>query len=192
MTKDEFNLLNIEEQIKAINELVKLEGSLTKACDRLTVSRTTLRERYKKIGYLFCKPCNMYIKNISEHKCNANVIQSKENPIKSKIEYNENTSVLLNESMKEKFMWMMSNFEILEAIINDRIQSEHTCNTDIIEVKSSEFTIDLPDSPTHHTTIRVNKAIWDDFNDIYNSKYKHLNKIDVLSMALKQFNDKNK
>lgn len=191
MTKDEFNLLNIEEQIKEINELVKIEGSLTKACDRLTVSRSTISKRFEKRGYKFCKPCNKYV-STNEHKCNTSGIRAKENQIKSKLEHNENTNILLNDNMKKKFMWMMNNFDVLETLINERIQNEHTCNTDIIEVKSSEFIIDLPESTTHHTTIRVNKAIWDDFNDIYNSKYKHLNKIDVLSMALKQFNDKNK
>lgn len=191
MTKDEFNLLSIEDQVKEINALVEIEGSLTKSCERLTVSRTTLRNRFRNEGYEFCKSCNKYVK-ANEHKCNTTVIQSKMNSVKSNIEYNENTNVLLNDNMKKKFMWMMNNFDILETLINERMQNEHTCNTSVIEVKSTEFTIDLPESTTHHTTIRINKAIWDEFNDIYSDKYKHLNKIDVLSMALKQFNDKHK
>ena len=191
MTKDEFNLLSIEEQVKEINELVGVEGSLTKACDRLSVSRTTLRKRFQKKGYEFCKPCNKYV-STNEHKCNTDRIQISKKTEKTNLEYKENTNVILNEDMKEKFIWMMNNFDILETLINERIQREHTCNTDIIEVKSSEFTIDLPDSLTHHTTIRVNKTVWDEFNNIYNNKYKHLNKIDVLSMALKQFNNKHK
>lgn len=191
MTKDEFNLLSIDDQVKEINLLVDIEGSLTKACDRLTVSRSTISKRFEKRGYKFCKTCNKYAE-VNEHICNTDEINSNKSIKEASSEYNENTSVLLNDSMKKKFMWMMNNFDILETLINERIQSEYICNTDVIEVKSSEFVINLPDSSTHHTTIRVNKAVWDDFNDIYNLKYKHLNKIDVLSMALKQFNDKNK
>lgn len=190
MNKEEFNSLHIDDQVKEINMLVKSEGSLRKACDRLNISRATIRDRFKNKGYSFCKNCNKYVKS-SEHKCNTNKIQvEKTKEIAS--EHNENTNVLLNNHLKKKFMWMMNNFDILETLINERMQNEHTCNTSVIEVKSTEFTIDLPASTTHHTTIRINKAIWDEFNDIYSDKYKHLNKIDVLSMALKQFNDKHK
>lgn len=191
MTKDEFKLLSIEDQVKEINSLVEVEGSLTKACDRLTVSRSSIRIRFKSNGYEFCKTCNKYIE-VNEHSCNTDEINNNKSIKKKRLEHNENTSVLLNESMKKKFMWMMNNFDILETLISERIQSEYICNTDIIEVKSSEFIIDLPEAPLKHTTIRLNEVVWRDFNRIYKDNYKHLNKYDVLSMALKHFTDKHK
>lgn len=191
MTKDEFNLLIVDKQVKEINALVRMNGSLTKACDKLNISRTTLRNRFKKSGYEFCKYCNKYVKS-EEHKCNTDRTQLNES-IKSNIKHNENTGILLSDdSIKKKFIWIMNNFNTLETIINERMQIEHSCNTNIIEVKHSEFLIDLPDSKTHHTTIRINKVIWDEFNKLYNLKYKHLNKADILSMSLKQFIDKHK
>lgn len=183
MNKDQFNKLDIDEQVEHLNKLINEEGSLTKACERLTISRSTVRDRFNKRAYSFSKKLNAYVKEI-EHKHNTSVTNADE--------HNENTSVLLNEDARNKFMWMMSNFDVLQELINERIKKEHNCNTTVIEVVSTEFTIDLPDAASHHTTIRINKEVWDEFNDIYISKYKHLNKMDVLSMALKHFNDKHR
>ncbi len=60
MVKEEFNKLNVKEQIEYINK--KLENkTLTNLCEEIKISRSTIRERFLKRGYIFDKSKNKYI-----------------------------------------------------------------------------------------------------------------------------------
>ncbi len=62
MGKEEFNKLNLKEQIEYINK--KLENkTLTNLCEEIKISRSTIRERFLKQGYIFDKSKNKYIYN---------------------------------------------------------------------------------------------------------------------------------
>ena len=65
--------------------------------------------------------------------------------------------------------------------------------TEVIEVINEGIKIDLPDSETTRTTIRINKIIWDEF-DKFCGENKEFNKQDLMAQALKDFmkNNKNK
>lgn len=58
--------------------------------------------------------------------------------------------------------------------------------TQVIEVINEGIKIDLPDSETTRTTIRINKIIWNEF-DKFCSKNKEFNKQDLMAQALKDF-----
>lgn len=58
--------------------------------------------------------------------------------------------------------------------------------TEVIEVINEGIKIDLPDSETTRTTIRINKIIWDEF-DLFCSRNKEFNKQDLMAQALKEF-----
>lgn len=58
--------------------------------------------------------------------------------------------------------------------------------TEVIEVINEGIKIDLPDSETTRTTIRINKIIWDEF-DSFCSENKEFNKQDLMAQALKDF-----
>lgn len=58
--------------------------------------------------------------------------------------------------------------------------------TGVIEVINEGIKIDLPDSETTRTTIRINKVIWDEF-DLFCNKNKEFNKQDLMAQALKDF-----
>ncbi|MBN8049498.1 hypothetical protein J0A94_16860, partial [Paraclostridium bifermentans] len=58
--------------------------------------------------------------------------------------------------------------------------------TEVIEVINKGIKIDLPESETTRTTIRINKIIWDEF-DLFCSENKEFNKQDLMAQALKDF-----
>lgn len=58
--------------------------------------------------------------------------------------------------------------------------------TEVIEVINEGIKIDLPESETTRTTIRINKVIWEDF-DVFCNENKEFNKQDLMAQALKDF-----
>lgn len=58
--------------------------------------------------------------------------------------------------------------------------------TEVIEVINEGIKIDLPESETTRTTIRINKVIWDEF-DKFCTENKEFNKQDLMAQALKDF-----
>lgn len=63
--------------------------------------------------------------------------------------------------------------------------------TEVIEVINEGIKIDLPESETTRTTIRINKIIWEEF-DLFCSDNKEFNKQDLMAQALKDFMKNNK
>ncbi len=78
MGKEEFNKLKVKDQVEYINQ--KLENqTLTYVCKEIQISRSTIRERFLKQGYVFNKNNNKYIshsevnnKAQKENKCENN------------------------------------------------------------------------------------------------------------------------
>ena len=113
MRKEEFNKLNLKEQIEYINK--KLENkTLTNLCEEIKISRSTIRERFLKQGYIFDKSKNKYIyseannepekKNINAN--NTKVLEEKIKALESKIEaindkLNNNYNSLYEDVQKE-------------------------------------------------------------------------------------------
>ena len=63
--------------------------------------------------------------------------------------------------------------------------------TEVIEVINEGIKIDLPESETTRTTIRINKVIWDEFNKFCNEN-NEFNKQDLMAQALKDFISNNR
>ena len=92
MKKDEFNELDIKEQIDYINQKLEKE-TLTNICKEIKISRSTIRERFLKQGYIFDKDQSKYInvevnkkpQEENKFKNNTNVLESKIKVLESKI-----------------------------------------------------------------------------------------------------------
>lgn len=63
--------------------------------------------------------------------------------------------------------------------------------TQVIEVINEGIKIDLPESETTRTTIRINKTIWDEFY-LFCNENKEFNKQDLMAQALKEFMKNNR
>lgn len=83
MNREEFNLLAIDEQVKVFNDILK-KGSIRKSCKELKIGKTTIRNRFKKSGYVFNNKENQYIKDYriireqEEIKSNINITEKRE------------------------------------------------------------------------------------------------------------------
>ena len=199
ITREEFYKLDIYEKIDKINQFLKEGYSLTSLSKELNISRKTITNWFAAVEYVYNKESNSYIKDSDRayEIINREKIHNS-NKSNNKIrEYNTNTNVFANPVMKENFIWMMNNFDILQDIINERLQGDYNKNTtDVIEVKNVGFVIDLPQvegkDNAYQTTIRLNKKIWEEFNELYKEKYSTLNKYDVISVAFQEFIEKYK
>lgn len=193
ITRDEFYKLDIYNKIDEINKLLKEGYSLTSLSKELAISRKTITRWFADVGYTYNKEFNAYV----EDNDRASEILNRErihNSSKSNKlrEYNPNTNVFANAQVKDNFIWMMNNFDVLQDIINERIQGEYKANTtEIIEVKNVGFVIDLPQvegkDNAYQTTIRLNRKIWEEFNELYKSNFSTLNKYDVISVVFQEF-----
>ena len=196
-TREEFDLLDLSNQLEYINKLTRSGTSLTSISKELNISRKTLTNRFAKMGYAYDDTSKAYIQNLEkseEIRARSNKAKSSNSNIVK--EYKQNTDVFFNPDMKEKFIWMMNNFNVLESIINERIQGEYKENT-IIEVNNLGLVIDLPPvdnvkDKAYQTTIRLNKKVWEEFNQLFENQYSNLNKYDVISVCFQEFINKYK
>ena len=162
MNKEEFNKLNVKDQIEYINQEIE-NKTLTDVCKKIKISRSTIRERFLKQGYIFNKSENKYI-----YSSESNNRVQKEN------KYNNNTKVL-----EEKINILESKIEAIESKLNNRYKE----NNDI-EVKKFE-------GKTVSRCYRVYEDIQKEFSKFCkaNSNYKVQ---DILSMAIYEYMKNNK
>ena len=87
MGKDDFNKLNLKDQVEFINKNLGSK-TLTEISKEIKISRSTIRERFLKQGYIFNKSQNKYIYSSEANKCNnnTNVLEEKIKALESKIE----------------------------------------------------------------------------------------------------------
>ena len=102
MGKEEFNKLKVKDQVEYINQ--KLENqTLTDVCKEIQISRSTVRERFLKQGYVFNKNNNKYILSSEEN-----------NEAQKENKYENNTKVL-----EEKIQALESKIEAIENKLNN-------------------------------------------------------------------------
>lgn len=65
MTREQFDKLEVLEQIKYINRKLEDNSSITSVCKDLNISRSTIRDRFKKLDYSYSKDLNRYVHNDS-------------------------------------------------------------------------------------------------------------------------------
>ena len=89
MTREEFDNMEVFEQIKYINTMLD-ELSLTKICDDIGISRAAIVKRFRAINYVFDKRTNQYIPE-DETITNDELINSLELKLQ---ELNERVTIL--------------------------------------------------------------------------------------------------
>ena len=188
MNKEEFNKLKISEQIDFINSELKNNKSITSVCKELGVGRSTIRDRFKKANYSYSKDLNKYTFNEDTKDSSQELIQDKNRCNTSAI-YNENTDLSNNSSIvtvleksdkeiQKNLLDLVNNYDVLKEIIE-----LHRRNTSVIK---QQIIINLEDTETTTTTLRINKTILEKFNNFCNEN-KQFKKVDLLSQSLKNF-----
>lgn len=197
MNKEEFNKLEVVEQIQYINNQLENNSSITSVCKSIGIGRSTVRDRFKKANYSYSKDLNKYIHN----KCITDVMQANievnNRYISSEINKENNNNItdviqkdtvteIINKSdeeIKNNLLDLVSNYDVLKDIIE-----LHRRNTSVIK---QQIVIDIEESDSKLATLRVNSKVLEQFNDFCkdNKQYK---KVDLLSQAMKEFIEKYK
>lgn len=177
MTKDEFNSLDSVEQVEYINNQLENNNSVTSVCKILGIGRSTIRDRFKKINYIYSKELNKYIYN----NCNTDVNIEK-------VDKNAQTTASNTDGCIVK---IPDSTQLQENILN--IAKEYDTLIEMLEmykknkkILSNNIIIDLDNEETSLTTVRINTDVLKMFNQ-FCIDHKEFKKVDLLSMAIKEY-----
>lgn len=197
MTKEQFNNLELIEQIKYINNQLENKSTLTLICKELNIGRSTIRDRFKKLGYSYSKDLNRYAYNdgvtgvvqkvtTANNKCISDVIHKEDNVSNTDVTCVDKVEDIINKSdveIKETIIDIVNNYDVLKEIIE-----LHRRNTSVIK---QQIVIDVEDAESKLTTLRVNSKELELFNSFCEDN-KQYRKIDLISQAFKEFREKYK
>lgn len=195
MNKEQFNKLEILSQITYINNQLANNNSVTSACKSIGIGRSTIRDRFTKANYIYSKDLNKYIYNKSitdvmqanlevGNGCISSDINKENNDNITDVLQKDTVTEIINKSdeeIKNNLLDLVSNYDVLKDIIE-----LHRRNTSVIK---QQIVIDIEESGSKLTTLRVNSKVLEQFNEFCkdNKQYK---KVDLLSQAMKEFIEK--
>ncbi|HEY5589314.1 MAG TPA: hypothetical protein VIK86_10240 [Candidatus Paceibacterota bacterium] len=185
MTREEFNKLEILEQLDYVNHQLKENKSLRIIGSELKMSKTTFRDRFTKLDYVYNVNTKQYSKNNALGKQSyQDNIKTIPKPVK------RNVVTVTNSNVGPKY-----DNDILELIKHKtellEMLKDYKNNTKITETE--EFNInDLPlDLQTNiiRKTIKIYEPIYNDLNEICNN-YGNFKRQDLVSLAILEFCNK--
>lgn len=178
INKDEFNRLDVTMQIEYVNEQLSYYGkSVTTVATEIGISRSTLRDRFKNIGYVYSKDRRQYVHYVDYAASLTNTMalttdmHNRMNGI--------NNSV--TSDVQEAILDIVADYDVLKEMIANYKRD--------LSVVKDQLIIDLDESETKLTSIRINKKELDLFNEFCENN-KQYTKIDLISQALKEFREK--
>lgn len=174
MNKEKFNKLEVIEQIEYINEKLK-ENSLTKICDEIGIARSTIRGRFKRIGYELID--NQYINN----SCVTDITIITKNTPTTK--HTENTKLEARMNKFESELEQIKNL-LKSTIITD---SNITKTTSITNKDTKKINIYTNEPVTRQ--FRVDAEVQKRFKAFCKANSDHRIS-DIISQALEEFMEK--
>ena len=183
MRRIDFDKLEVIDQIEYINKELNKNNTLTSICKSIGIGRSTIRDRFKKIGYEYNKITNQYesIVEIVESKSVENVEIEPITQRSSKKVVRADNEILTN---------IINNYEDNLSKLNELYSwYELQINNNVVDTKKliiSDF-----DDKIVVRSYKLYESIQKDFTAFCkrNNKYKVQ---DILSQALKEFLDKYK
>ena len=202
MDRKEFDSLNIEEQVEYINKELYNGCTLTKVCSLIGIGRSTVRDRFKKVGQRYDSSINKYVgdngkttitgdSGKTEISCDEDktiVSKDKEQAI-IKHRDSSNTFVTDKKVMKNLLELSESHDKIMEVL--SWFESDRD-KTNVIEV-SEGIKIDLPQEKDteFRKTVRLNNIVWNLFSE-FCKEHKEFKQKDLHSQALLEYIEKYK
>lgn len=167
MNREAFHLLEVDEQVRTFNNLL-VDSSIRKVCGELGIGKTTIRNRFRKSGYIYARDKNQYIREEKESKSNDNLTEPESNINITKEMYDHLTELI---EMKEK----------MREMIEDR--------GDALENK--ELMIQSFDGELKVKSVKVYGEVLENFHE-FMENHRELKQQDVISQALWEFLQKYK
>lgn len=148
------------------------------------VNERVIAKRLRRRGYV--KKGNKYVlqedTKTSDDKVNQVVIKA-DKVLKTRQDDKKNQLVINDKNVMDKVLGLVSNY--------DKIMELLSRNDKVYDKMYDGIIIELPESEEYRTTIRINKVIYEQFDEFCNEN-KTFTKKDLLSMALKEYMNKYK
>lgn len=189
-----FDKLNIEDQIKYINEELKKGSTLTNTCKNIGIGRTTVRDRALKHSYAYDSSLNQYIG--ATNAANKTTVSAPKVPIRNDMstpivpDKSDLSTPIVSKEMTSRLIKLCNNYDkildVIEWFENDRDK------TNVIEVVQG-IKINLPEEKdtNFRKTLRVNDEVWKQFSKFCDG-HKEFTQKDLLSQALLDYMENHK
>jgi molybdenum-dependent DNA-binding transcriptional regulator ModE len=184
MNKEEFNLLGIVDQVKAMNEAIKEAGSVRKATEMVGISKTTIRDRFRKYGYLLQE--NEYVKTEAGPEAEAGTITKVEQ------EQEQEKAPAPAEPKKEKQskeeQWKKDLGEILK-FKNEILEMVNTYKSQQEAPKPEKFILRTFSTELQVKSMKIYKEALDKLQ-IFLEANRNIKQQDIFSQAILEFLEK--
>lgn len=193
MDKIVFNKLSVQDQLEYINNQLSSGKSLRNISNNLKISKTIIRDRLKKIGYVFNGEQRQYIKYNcipKEIECgyNTNILHKDKDYNKEivKNKYKENTNIFNKKDNKNKLIDILKKYDNLIEMMEWYNNKKNIVTPVELNIDSEKL---LGEVKT--TTVRLYSYVWKDFRE-FMEQYQEFKNMDIINMALVEFMEKYK
>lgn len=190
MNRIEFDNLDLIGQINYVNEELKQGRTLRNITDDIGIARSSMRNRFKKLGYTYDKVANMYIKTMEEVKQSPKKITGVEPK-------EQNTSKSHRELQKaietnEEYKCLMKEFRALQEQFNEVYHwYEKQSNNEVLMSNNESLNIREFKGEPINRTFKLYPEVQKDFKK-FCEKNKPCLVQDIISQALSEFMEKYK
>lgn len=170
MNRIEFDLLNIKDQINYINEMLDNGYTLSKVCNEINISKSTMGTRIKANGYIKDLNKNKYILDDGES-------------LKHKENNKENNDILKTILESPELIELINKVNTLENNVNVNTKAIKSLKGNNGTNSNNVLSIKKFEGESRQSTIRVNANIYNRLDKMY-EKYGLYNRQDVLNSLL--------
>lgn len=181
--------------INHINDLLRELKSVKKVREELGIGEKRFQREVKDLGYRYNQKLKQYEPDINNDNSMTNVYKAyRTTPehIQDDIVLSDDKGMTINiqQDIKTNIINLANNYDKIQEVIKwfDNRNDDNSM-TQVIEVINQGIKINLPQSENIRTTIRINKEIWDRFDE-FSNKNKEFNKQDLMAQALKEYIEK--
>lgn len=147
----------------------------------------SLTKFLKKRGYSFDNKLNKY--TYIDDTSMTNVIRDPKKSKQQGIMLNDDKGMTIDiqHDLKSNIIKLANDYNKIQEVLKwFENKDDDKSMTEVIEVVNEGIKINIPKSENIRTTIRINKEIWDEFDE-FSKKNKEFNKQDLMAQALKEY-----
>ena len=178
MIKEEFKKLNTIDKINYINSKLEKGQTVIRIREDLGIGEKALQKIIKEAGYVYNQKLRQYIPTT----------ESTTKPLEVSV-VETNTNTLLTTEKANTLDYLSNNINILM----DMIEKYKTTTQSTTETTTNYITIDLIDDKhlkPKPKSIRINEFVYQEWQEFCDKQ--HYSKMDLISMALKEYMEKYK
>lgn len=175
--------------INYINDLLSEGKTVKEVRTILNKSEKKFQKEIKELGYKYNQKLKQYEYITSDDKGMTSVSKISSNPIQQDIILVDDKGMTVNiqQDLKSNIINLANDYDKIQEVLSwFENRTDDSSMTEVIEVINKGIKINLPQSETIRTTIRINKITWDKF-DQFAQENKEFNKQDLMAQALEEY-----